>query len=51
MLALVQPKLSKEQKAVAKYIADIKPEIANPAPIAPPPGGGHDRPGPAARLD
>ena len=40
MLALVQPKLSKEQKAVAKFIADIKPEITTPAPIAPPPGGG-----------
>ena len=40
MLALVQPQLSKEQKAVAKFIADIKPEITTPAPIAPPPGGG-----------
>ena len=39
ILAVVTPKLSKAQKAVAKYITDIKPEVAN-TPIAPPPGGG-----------
>jgi multiple sugar transport system substrate-binding protein len=39
MLALVEPKLSAPQKQVAKYIADIKPELAA-TPIAPPPGGG-----------
>ncbi len=38
-LALVTPKLSAPQKAVAKFIADIKPELAA-TPIAPPPGGG-----------
>ena len=36
---LVQPKLSKDQQVVAKFIADIKPELAA-TPIAPPPGGG-----------
>jgi multiple sugar transport system substrate-binding protein len=35
----VRPKLSKDQQAVAKFIADIKPELAA-TPIAPPPGGG-----------
>jgi len=40
MLALVEPKVSAPQKAVAKFIADIKPELA-PTPIAPPPGGGN----------
>jgi len=39
MLALVTPKLSPAQKSVAKFIADIKPELAG-TPIAPPPGGG-----------
>jgi len=35
----VQPKLSKIQQQVAKFITDIKPELAA-TPIAPPPGGG-----------
>jgi multiple sugar transport system substrate-binding protein len=35
----IQPKLSKAQQGVAKFIADIKPELAT-TPIAPPPGGG-----------
>ena len=39
MLAAVKPKLSPAQTAVAKFIEDIKPELAN-TPIAPPPGGG-----------
>ena len=39
ILAAVTPKLSEAQQAVAKYITDIKPEVAN-TPIAPPPGGG-----------
>jgi multiple sugar transport system substrate-binding protein len=39
ILAGVTPKLSDAQKVVAKYITDIKPEVAN-TPIAPPPGGG-----------
>jgi pectin-derived oligosaccharide transport system substrate-binding protein len=39
LLAAVEPNLSAAQKAVAKYITDIKPEVAN-TPIAPPPGGG-----------
>ncbi|HEX8509611.1 MAG TPA: ABC transporter substrate-binding protein, partial [Propionibacteriaceae bacterium] len=39
VLAAIQPKLSSAQKAVAKFIADIKPELAT-TPIAPPPGGG-----------
>ena len=39
ILAGVTPKLSEAQKVVAKYITDIKPEVAN-TPIAPPPGGG-----------
>ncbi len=39
ILAAVTPSLSKAQQAVAKYINDIKPEVAN-TPIAPPPGGG-----------
>jgi multiple sugar transport system substrate-binding protein len=39
LLAAVEPNLSPAQKAVAQYIADIKPEVAN-TPIAPPPGGG-----------
>ena len=39
LLAGVTPKLSEAQQVVAKYITDIKPEVAN-TPIAPPPGGG-----------
>jgi multiple sugar transport system substrate-binding protein len=39
LLAAVTPKLSEAQQVVAKYIIDIKPEVAN-TPIAPPPGGG-----------
>ena len=39
ILAEVKPKLSAAQQAVAKYIADIKPEVGE-TPIAPPPGGG-----------
>jgi multiple sugar transport system substrate-binding protein len=39
ILAGVTPKLSEAQKVVAKYITDIKPEVAD-TPIAPPPGGG-----------
>jgi multiple sugar transport system substrate-binding protein len=39
LLAGVEPKLSEAQQVVAKYITDIKPEVAN-TPIAPPPGGG-----------
>jgi multiple sugar transport system substrate-binding protein len=39
ILAGVTPKLSKAQQVVAKFITDIKPEVAN-TPIAPPPGGG-----------
>jgi multiple sugar transport system substrate-binding protein len=39
LLAAVEPNLSPAQKAVAQYITDIKPEVAN-TPIAPPPGGG-----------
>jgi multiple sugar transport system substrate-binding protein len=39
ILAGVTPKLSEAQQAVAKYITDIKTEVAN-TPIAPPPGGG-----------
>jgi multiple sugar transport system substrate-binding protein len=39
LLATVTPNLSPAQKAVAQYITDIKPEVAN-TPIAPPPGGG-----------
>ena len=35
----VTPKLSEAQQVVAKYITDIKPEVAK-TPIAPPPGGG-----------
>ncbi len=35
----IQPKLSTAQQAVAKFIADIEPELAT-TPIAPPPGGG-----------
>ena len=35
----IQPKLSPAQQTVAKFIADIKPELAT-TPIAPPPGGG-----------
>jgi multiple sugar transport system substrate-binding protein len=37
--AFIKPMLSPAQQAVAKYIADIKPELG-PTPIAPPPGGG-----------
>jgi multiple sugar transport system substrate-binding protein len=37
--ASIQSKLSPAQKSVAKFIADIKPELAE-TPIAPPPGGG-----------
>ena len=39
ILAGVTPKLSEAQQVVAKFITDIKPEVAN-TPIAPPPGGG-----------
>ncbi len=39
ILAGVTPKLSEAQQVVAKYITDIKPEVAT-TPIAPPPGGG-----------
>ena len=39
LLAAVTPKLSPAQQEVAKFINDIKPEVAN-TPIAPPPGGG-----------
>jgi len=39
ILAEVKPKLSAAQQQVAKYIEDIKPEVAT-TPIAPPPGGG-----------
>ncbi len=39
ILAAITPKLSPDQKNVAKFIADIKPELA-PTPVAPPPGGG-----------
>ena len=39
ILAEVKPKLSAAQQVVAKYISDIKTEVAN-TPIAPPPGGG-----------
>jgi multiple sugar transport system substrate-binding protein len=39
ILAEVTPKLSPAQQEVAKFINDIKPEVAN-TPIAPPPGGG-----------
>ncbi len=39
ILAAVTPSLSEAQKVVAKYITDIKTEVAN-TPIAPPPGGG-----------
>ena len=37
--AAIKPKLSKAQQTVAKFLADIKPELAE-TPIAPPPGGG-----------
>jgi multiple sugar transport system substrate-binding protein len=39
ILAEVTPKLSPAQQVVAKYIEDIKSEVAT-TPIAPPPGGG-----------
>jgi multiple sugar transport system substrate-binding protein len=39
LLAAVTPKLSEAQQVVAKYITDIKSEVAQ-TPIAPPPGGG-----------
>ena len=39
ILTAVTPSLSEAQKVVAKYITDIKTEVAN-TPIAPPPGGG-----------
>jgi multiple sugar transport system substrate-binding protein len=39
LLTEVTPKLSEAQQVVAKYITDIRPEVAN-TPIAPPPGGG-----------
>ena len=39
MLALVTPKLSPAQATAAKFINDIKPELAT-TPVAPPPGGG-----------
>jgi len=39
ILAAITPSLSEAQKVVAKYINDIKTEVAT-TPIAPPPGGG-----------
>jgi multiple sugar transport system substrate-binding protein len=39
ILAAVTPKLSPAQTSVAKFIQEIKPELAD-TPIAPPPGGG-----------
>jgi multiple sugar transport system substrate-binding protein len=39
ILAAITPKLSPDQKTVAKFIADIKPELST-SPVAPPPGGG-----------
>jgi pectin-derived oligosaccharide transport system substrate-binding protein len=39
ILAAVESSLSPAQQRVAKYITDIKTEVAN-TPIAPPPGGG-----------
>ena len=39
VLAAVRSKFSPEQQTVAKYIGDIKTEVAT-TPIAPPPGGG-----------
>jgi multiple sugar transport system substrate-binding protein len=39
ILAGITPKLSPAQAGVAKFIADIKPELST-TPIAPPPGGG-----------
>jgi multiple sugar transport system substrate-binding protein len=39
ILAEVKPQLSPAQQTVAKYITDIKSEVAT-TPIAPPPGGG-----------
>jgi multiple sugar transport system substrate-binding protein len=39
ILAAIKPKLSPDQANVAKFIEDIKPELAD-VPIAPPPGGG-----------
>jgi len=39
ILAAITPKLSPAQVEVAKFISDIKPELA-PTPTAPPPGGG-----------
>jgi len=39
ILAAITPKLSPAQAKVAKFIADIKPELAD-TPVAPPPGGG-----------
>jgi len=39
ILAAIKPKLSSGQAEVAKFIADIKPELAT-TPVAPPPGGG-----------
>ena len=39
ILSEVTPKLSEAQQVVAKFITDIKPEVAN-TPIAPLPGGG-----------
>jgi multiple sugar transport system substrate-binding protein len=39
ILTYIKPKLSPAQAAVAKFIEEIKPELAT-TPIAPPPGGG-----------
>ena len=39
LLTAVTPKLSPAQQTVAKYITDIKTEVAT-TPLAPPPGGG-----------
>jgi multiple sugar transport system substrate-binding protein len=41
LLAAVTPNLSAAQQKVAKYLTDIKPEVAN-TPIAPPPRRRHD---------
>lgn len=39
ILASIEPKLSPVQQKVAKFIADIEPELTT-SPVAPPPGGG-----------
>ena len=50
ILAAVTPNLSAAQQGVAKYITDIKPEVAD-TPIAPPPGRRHDRRSPDPSRD